>query len=423
MRQEDILQRCLEDTAAGRKTPAACAAEFPQVPDLLGQLLAAQALVDWPAPALSAAATRQHQAQLRNLLLANQRRSRQLARALLPRWALSLALVVTLVLGGVGTAGAAAGSLPGQGLYAVKRGAESFQAFWVPASQQAAWQTHLARTRTNELMALAAQGTVEAVVLARLTDEIGLALQTALGQFANADHGAQALLLVELLSEIERERNVLALVSNTAPQASLDSLDQALLVTEAQRADALLQLDSVSSLPDGAAPGAQATRTPSWTSTFVPPGQAKQTATATPVAPSPLPPGQAKKTETEAPAAATDLPPGQANKTATPMREDTQVPPGLAAHTATAAVHATAGMTPTSPGQSGDPNHGPQPTPNCQAINPNSSNYCTPIPTAPGNGLAGSHEPSATDAPPLTSPTATACPLNPAGNPACTNRP
>src|SRR5688572_27038096 len=208
MRQEVILQRCLEDIAAGRKTPAGCAAEFPQVPELLGQLQAAQALTAWPAPTLSASAAGRHQAQLRALLTAQGRQRRRPAVALLPRWALGAALVVAVLLAGVGTASAAAASLPGQSPYAVKRGAESFQALWVPASQQSAWHAHLARTRTNELLALTEQGSLDAGVLARLTAEISLALQTALGQVARADDEAQASLLVEIRAEIERERTV-----------------------------------------------------------------------------------------------------------------------------------------------------------------------------------------------------------------------
>ena len=52
MGTEDILQFCLEEITAGRKSAVECIAAFPDIPDLGGQLQAAVALWSWTPPTL-----------------------------------------------------------------------------------------------------------------------------------------------------------------------------------------------------------------------------------------------------------------------------------------------------------------------------------------------------------------------------------
>ncbi len=330
MNTQDILQRCLEDLAAGRKTAAECAEQYPQVPDLLAQLRAAAALKAWPPATVALAATQRHQAQLRAALAANQARNRQPALALWPRWAMAAALVVALVLGGAGTVSAAADSVPGQALYPVKRVAEAVQDTITPPAAQAAWHVGLAEERTRELLAVSAQAVPDPALLEQIAVEIGAETQTALADMPRAAAGEQAALLQKILAQIERQVDVLMALRARLPAQAQAGLDQAITVSRSNREAALAQLSTVKNRPNAATEA-------------VPPGQAKKTATTQ---------------------AATDLPPGHEKKTATA---------------------ATAQATRTPPGNSGG--QGPAATPKCTSSNPKSPKYCTPTPSlAQGSG-------------------------------------
>ncbi len=381
MPTEEILQRCLEDMAAGRKTAEACAAQYPQLPELLAQLRSAEALKPWVSLTVGPEAARRHRAQLRVALAAAQPRRRR--PALWPRWAMAAALVVALVLAGAGTVSAAAGSLPGQALYPVKRAAEGFQGAFIPPASQAAWRLSLAEERTHELQAVSAQGLADPALLDQIAAELGAETEAALAAVAGAAASEQAALLQTILASIDRQADVLLAVRATLPVTAQAGLDRALAVSNSNRELALARLSTVQHQPDDPPGQGVASRTPVAAGTDVPPGQAKKTATAQ----------------------ATDVPPGQAKKTATAQATD--IPPGQEKKTATAAALVA---TPTSPGNSGGQGSGG--TPNCSANSPNSPNFCTPTPTPPQGSDGGGAVPPPTQ-----------CPLNPAGHPVCGNRP
>jgi hypothetical protein len=416
---DDLLQQCLEDVAAGRKTPEQCATQYPQEDDLLGQLVTAQAFMHLAPPQLSAAAVRRHQSQLRAAVSAQRVQARRpLLGFAFPRWAVAAVLVVAVLASGLGTVSASASSLPGQALYPVKRAAEAVQTSLVPAARQAGWHASLADRRTDELVALAERPQADASLLPVTAAEVGAETAVALAHVALAPAGEQAELLAQLLAQIDRQQAILAQVHDQVPAQAQASIDQAMAVSAAHHDAALQQLEQVNHEPGTPLASSTPTRTAQAANTTLPPGQAKKTATATSVAATNLPPGQAKKTATAAVGGTTDLPPGQARKTATPTQG---LPPGHANQTATAAAQGTAGPTATPPGNANNPT--PQPTPNCSANNPNSPQYCTPTPAPVGSVDSTTLTEAATSIPPIDNPPPTACPLNPAGNPVCSNRP
>src|SRR5690348_70140 len=121
MNPEDVLQVCLDEVLAGRKTPAECAAQYPQFDGLEADLTRAVALRAMHALTLGAAASQRLESRLR-------RQARALPPAARPthplwnsRWVLGPALAGVLLLTGIGTTAAAGASNPGDLLYPVKR--------------------------------------------------------------------------------------------------------------------------------------------------------------------------------------------------------------------------------------------------------------------------------------------------------------
>jgi hypothetical protein len=367
---------------------------------------------------MPAATVRRHQAQLRAAMAAQRGRARRPRLGFgFPRWAVAALLVVAVLASGLGTVSASASSLPGQALYSVKRATEAVQTTLVPAVRQAAWHASLAERRTGELMRLVERPPADPSLLPVTAAEVGAETAVALANVSLVPAGEQAELLAALVAQIERQQTILAQVHDRVPVTAQASIDQALSVSAGHHDAAVEQLDQVNHEPGIPVASSTPNRTAEAADTTVPPGQANKTATATGVIATNLPPGQANKTATAAVGATTDLPPGQARKTATPTQG---LPPGHAFQTATAAAQASAGPTATPPGQSNDP--GPQSTPNCNATNPNSPQYCTPTPEPVGNVDGTAITETAASPPPADNPP-TACPLNPAGNPVCSNKP
>lgn len=403
MNAADLLEHCLNEIAAGRSTAAACAAAHPELPDLLAQLEAAQALRALPRPTVSHAAALRHQARLRQAL-AQRPTPRARLPLFLPRWAVAALLVVALLAGGLGTVSASASSLPGQPLYPVKRATENVQTTLTPAAGQTAWHAALAERRTGELLALAGPAAATAAdpaLVTSLASDINNESAAALANVARAPREAQAELLQRVLDQLDRQQAALQQALAHAPTPAQSGLETALAVSRGQQVAALAALGEVA-----------------------PPEVTLPPATATPAA-------TAVATSTPAPVVATDLPPGQARKTATAAVAATEEPTihgrrlrsgRDAKASATPPGNATLGApnchanNPNSPNFC-TPTPGPLPpparTPNCHANSPNSPNYCTPTPGAPeGSGPGGRG-----------SPPATPCPLNPAGNPVCNNKP
>lgn len=444
MQTDDILQHCLEELAAGRMTAQECAALYPQVPDLLEQLQAAQTLRTGRPLTVSPAAAQRHQAQLRAALAANRARARR--PALWSRWAIAAALVAVVVLGGAGTVRAADSSLPGHSLYPVKRAAEAVQGVFVPAAAQAAWHTHLAEARTAELAAIAADPTTSLAQLEQTAGEIGGETLAALAHIAQAPAAEHTVLLETLLNQIDTQLTVLLTVRAQLPAEAQAGLGLALTASRLNQASAQAQLDALEQAPNSATQRPP-THTPR--ASNVPPGQATQTTTAqaptdtaTPAATA-TPPGNSGEHGTPA------TPPGSSGEQGTPTTPPGNsggpgtpaTPPGNSGGQGTPATppgnSGGQGTPATPPGNSGGQGTPAEPTttppgnsggqgtpaaPNCHANNPNSPNYCTPTPAPPDGGGGDDGQAAATD-PPAAEPSPTACPLNPAGKPVCSQQP
>jgi hypothetical protein len=346
VRADDLLNECLEAVAAGRRTPAECAALYPGVKDLEAQLRAALALRAWSLPRLSPAAQTRHQAQLRAALRGRTSPTRPHSRtpALFRRAAVALAALLLLVLAGVGTAQVAEASLPGEALYPVKRGVEAMRLGLTPPSERAALHTELADRRAEELLALAVQGAADAALISEAASDLEAETAAALAGVGAARADRQAELLEHIVVLTVRQQAVLETVRTRVPEQARQGIDRALEASRTHRARAQERLKAAkgrSGAPNATSvpASAGASQTPGARSTPAPPGKARKTQTA---APSPMPATQpvdaATQAATEAPAGnPSDVPPGQARKTQTAR-------------------------------------------PNCSASSPNSPNYCTPTP-------------------------------------------
>jgi hypothetical protein len=415
MTPDEILEHCLNEIAAGRKTAAECAALYPEAPDLEAQLRAAQALRAWNAPTLRPEADRRIEARLREAVIA-QRPARAARRTIL-RWALAaLAGIAALALT---SAVASAHSLPGETLYPVKRATEAVRLLFTPPSQQAAFHATLAQRRLDELVALAERGDADPARLASLAHEITAETDAALSAINQAAPEAQAYVLHIILEETARQQAVLQTLKDSAPpdaQAEVMGALEAAARNQAQAAERIEE-DQGDEAPPPTETLTAATPTPA------PIGQAETPATPAPtaapssVAPTHAPPtnaAPAPATSTEAPATSTPIPPGQARKTDPPPTHTSpaQIPPGQAKKTETATPNS--GNAAPESGASNNPNNGSG-SGDCHSQNPNSPNYCTPSPppaAAPSSGSAS--------APPLaTTPVPTPCPTNASGKPKC----
>ena len=412
MEPEDILEICLKEIAAGRKTVEECLAAFPDITGLETQLRVVQALRLWSPPTLRPEANQAIEAKLRAAVRSTPRpRPIRQARPLpvfALRRAVAFILILALALGGTGAVAASSDSLPGDLLYPVKRAGESVQVFFTPAPQQASLHILLVKRRLDEIIALAARGAMDASLLADLSTET----EAALAAVANAGPDVQSEVLSLLVIVTQQQQDVLEAVKVSATPEAQEGLERAIEASSKHHADAKDRSERAS--PSGA----EATQSaPPTEGGDTPPGQADETEA--PVATSTeVPPGHEKKTEEAStpapdatPEATQEAPPGQTKKTDTP---------------------------PTSTGSETDPTGSETDPTGCQP-NPNAPNPCTPEPTeppptstpepasqptettgpsnSPGGGNPEATSESSGEATP--EPEATACPTNPAGQPKC----
>jgi len=223
MKPEDILEYCLKEIAAGRKTPAECAVLFPAMPGLEAQLLAAAALRQLEVLTLRPEASQRIEARLRQKLRV-QKPIAARRRLLTLRWAMPLALITTLIFGTVGTVAASSDSLPGNALYPVKRAGETVQVILTPTSEQASLHTSLAQHRLDEITALHQQGTFDLNLLTDLTTET----ETALNLVENTPAEEQGEVLSGIMLLTERQQAILTTVKASAPPQAQTGLDRAI---------------------------------------------------------------------------------------------------------------------------------------------------------------------------------------------------
>lgn len=312
-----IIDQCLADIAAGKATPEACAARYPQYADLREQLRAALRLRAAQVPPL----TPTQRAELHDRILA---RAAALPRPAAPvvrgpasprrwsprrwspqRWLPALAFAAAALIIIVGIVPAAAQStLPGHALYPIKRLTEQVRVALAPDAAQPEVHLDLARVRLGEYEQLAAQGIIDPALLDQSAAEIRLTL-TSLP--ANPTAQTQPILMATL-QIIERVDGLVASI-NGGDELPADS-PLAALADYRDQIRTLLSMPAAAPIPTATA---TATVTPTTTSTPSP--------TTIPVTPEPedggppiTPPGLVK---TPKPA---NTPPGQV-KTPKPTKE------------------------------------------------------------------------------------------------------
>jgi hypothetical protein len=325
MNDEDILQACIDDVLAGRKTPGECVALYPQFPDLRAYLNAAVVLQATQSLSLSPDVEQRIEARLRQrvseLSIAPSPVARPSRRPVGLRWVVAPGLAVSLLLAGIGTT-AAAGSNPGDLLYGVKRAEETAQVFLSPDSARASAYAGLARHRLDEMTVVLQRGNPDASTVNKLSGDLTEQTSAALAFVDDAPAERQADILNNLVQMTSEQQAVLASVQQVAPPEAQEGLKRALQASGAGHARAVERLEQV-----------LASQKPKNSPT---PGTATSSATATPAANQPddethVPPGQ-----TQVPPGQTHVPPGQ-----------TRVPPGQ--------THVPPGQSQEPPGQSQQP--------------------------------------------------------------------
>ncbi len=324
MNTEGILQSCVDDVLAGRKSPAECAALFPHIPDLELPLKAAVVLRRSRAATLRPEADRRIEAKLRQRVDVRRSpwqpaaRGRWSSAAL--RWATAAALVVVLLLAGAGIAAASNDSLPGDPLYSVKRAGEAVQLFMTPPSARASAYARLAQRRLGEITAISRRSDVDPDSLTQLLNDLTSGTEAALTSVEDTAPEQQAEILSTLVMLAEQQQAVLAMVQASAPPQAQAGLERALEASSQARQHALERLEQVTSHKGGtgsSTPGGGLTATATlglFGQTQIPPGQVKKTKTAPASTPTPhAPPGQTKVEPgyTQIPPRPTQISPGQ----------------------------------------------------------------------------------------------------------------
>jgi len=216
MKPDDVLQDCLEQVAAGRRTAAECAREFPDLPELEGQLQTAALLRSWHAATVRPESDRAIEARLRRHVLALKPRPRFLSmprwQVSVLRWATSVTLVVVALSAGADAVAASSGSIPGQLLYPVKRASETVQAVLTPSAARATLHSTLAQRRLSEILSLYARGVDDPAALADLRTDLSIEMREAVRGIEHAPAQDQAEILRGLAGLMEQQQDVLTVV-------------------------------------------------------------------------------------------------------------------------------------------------------------------------------------------------------------------
>ena len=181
---DSILDRCLDDIAAGRETIDSCLRRYPaQAARLAVPLQVAKRA--WAVPPLAPlSADKRGALESRLLWRAGQLRSKSEIRSTAPRltvWRRGLAIVAVsfgvgiLLLGSV--VSASASSVPGDVFYPLKRATEQVRLTLVPEHQQIHLHLEFAQQRLQEARVLSERGEVSEDLLAEISSETALVLE------------------------------------------------------------------------------------------------------------------------------------------------------------------------------------------------------------------------------------------------------
>jgi len=420
MSPEEVLAYCLQEIESGRKTITECVAMVPDAPELEAQLLAVQALKKWPTPVMRPAASQRLEANLRRQVWAQTRaRTNLFARAsqkFTPamRWAIMAAVLFALFFASAGTVAASASSTPGELLYPLKRAGEAVGLALTRPEDRAAYHVKLAKNRLDELSILIARGNADPTSINSLNLEIITETETAISAVNQASADARPQLWQEILAETERQQSTLQTLKDRVPPQAQATLESTL---DESAQHSTLAREAVENTT-GDLPTATASATPP---------SASASPTLAPSQPSSVVISPTGITATPPPTS-----PNANSPASTSTHPDSDQPTSSGPqHTKAASTHTSPAPTHTLPAfntQATPPaNTNAAPTadnglggggdsPNCHANNPNSPNYCTPTPQP----TAAATDPSAAStSAPVDSPTPTACPTNPGGQPKC----
>ncbi len=272
---DGALEYCVTEIQAGRMTLDECLDLYHELATRLEPLLKLAAVtITAPHPAMPPDARRALEQQLRARLasLPAQQRAR---RSSLVRWvSVAAAALLAVVVVSAGTVAAAAGSLPGEFLYPVKRWTEAVSLQVAGDADRADLHLGWARRRLDEFAALAARGVVDATLLDGVTGETEAAIESS----DVLDGSRQIAALTRAAGLRMTALEVVSDVRVRAPDAAQPGLDRALADLERAYERAL---DRLPPLP---ASSPTPTRTPRPTRTAKPP-QSERDEVATPTPP------------------------------------------------------------------------------------------------------------------------------------------
>ena len=258
---DTILNRCLEDIAAGRETFDSCLRRYPAQASRLAVLLELAARVQ-AAPGTPLRADKRHALEDRLLKRAAQLQSKPVSQPTAPRlplrrrsFALAMASLVAVVLVLGSAVSASAASVPGDVLYPVKRATEQVRLALTPDGQQVDLHLEFARQRLQELNVLQERGEVSEELLVEISNETALVLD----RVPTLPQERQQIVLMSLTDFQDQQVKILEVMASSAQGEAQTKVMNALAdsATKQQQAKTLL-LGAAS----GATPGLNSTQEP-----------------------------------------------------------------------------------------------------------------------------------------------------------------
>jgi hypothetical protein len=147
----------------------------------------------------------------------------------------ALVIVLAPILGSASAVNAAAGSVPGDALYGVKRATELAQVVLTPPPNQTELHLLFAEHRAAELLAIAARRTASAENIDTLTSEMLAETEAALTHVNAASQERRQHLLENLLAAIQNQQKTLALAKTIVPPGAQPSVDKGLVASYEQQ--------------------------------------------------------------------------------------------------------------------------------------------------------------------------------------------